>query len=111
MHFKWSFFHSRYLNKSNLICRDTSWSTVQHILFSVIRFSLTVENHDHALNNQTKPADEIGEVTVLTHDELQKQKKLDQKRRHGIVLWRCPITTLTYFCFEMGILLSDYKAR
>lgn len=69
------------------------------------------ENHDHALNNQTKEAGEIGEVTLVTEAELQKQKKLDQQKRHGIVLWRRPVTTLTYFCFEMGILLHDYKER
>lgn len=69
------------------------------------------ENHDHAFNNQTTTADEIGEVAVLTDDEMREQKKLDQKKRHGIVLWRRPITTLMYFCFELGILLHDYKDR
>ena len=72
-------------------------------------FSLTVEN-DHLINNQTPPSDGISDV-VVSEEEMRKQKKLDQKRRHGIVLWRRPIVTLTYFCLEMGILLHDYKER
>lgn len=69
------------------------------------------ENHDHVLNNQTKAVDEVSDVAVITEAELHRQKKLDQKRRHGIVLWRHPITTLTYFCLELGILLNDYTER
>ena len=72
--------------------------------------SPTAEN-DHVLNNHTTIDDDISEVTVLSEDEMRKQKKLDQKKRHGIVLWLRPITTLTYFCFELGILLRDYKER
>lgn len=66
---------------------------------------------DHMVNNHTTTDDNISEVTVLSEDEMRKQKKLDQKKRHGIVLWLRPITTLTYFCFELGILLRDYKER
>lgn len=68
-----------------------------------------VEN-DHVMNNQTAPSDVISDV-VMSEEEMRKQRKLDQKKRHGIVLWRHPIVTLTYFCFEMGILLHDYKER
>lgn len=69
----------------------------------------TAEN-DHVVNNQTVPVNGVSEG-VLSEDEMRAQRKLDQKRRHGIVLWRRPIVTLTYFCFEMGILLQDYKER
>ena len=71
--------------------------------------SPTAEN-DHVINNQSVPSDGVSDV-VMSEEEMQKQKKLDQKKRHGIVLWRHPIVTLTYFCFEMGILLHDYKER
>ena len=71
-------------------------------------FSLTVEN-DHMMNNQTAPSDGISDV--MSEEEIRKQRKLDQKKRHGIVLWRRPIVTLTYFCLETGILLHDYKER
>ncbi|KAL9980080.1 hypothetical protein ACROYT_G008623 [Oculina patagonica] len=66
--------------------------------------------NDHVVNNQTLPSNGISDV-VMSEEDMQKQKKLDQKKRHGIVLWRRPIVTLTYFCFEMGILLHDYKER
>ena len=72
-------------------------------------FSLTVEN-DHVMNNQTPLSDGITDV-VVSEEEMWKQRKLDQKRRHGIVLWRCPIVTLTYFCLETGLILHDYKER
>ena len=71
--------------------------------------SPTVEN-DHVMNNQTAPSDGISDI-VMSDEEMRKQRKLDQKKRHGIVLWRRPIVTLTYFCLEMGILLHDYKER
>ncbi|KAJ7375039.1 Vacuolar membrane protease [Desmophyllum pertusum] len=66
--------------------------------------------NDHVINNKTEPADAISDV-VMSEDEMRKQRKLDQKKRHSIVLWRRPIVTMTYFCFEMGILLRDYKER
>lgn len=72
-------------------------------------FSPTVES-DHVMNNQTAPSDIINDV-LTSDEEMRKQRKLDQKKRHGIVLWRRPIVTLTYFSFEMGILLHDYKER
>ena len=72
-------------------------------------FSLMLEN-DLVMNNQTAPSDGIS-TNGMSEEEMRKQRKLDQKKRHGIVLWRRPIVTLTYFCFEMGILLHDYKER
>lgn len=75
------------------------------------RNKMKQDGNDHITTNHTTAGDDIGEVVVLSEDEWQKQKKLDQKKRHGIVLWRRPITTLTYFCFELGILLHDYKER
>ena len=78
------------------------------ICFSMC-FSPTGEN-DHVMNNQTAPSGGISDV-VMSEEEMRKQRKLDQKKRHGIVLWRRPIVTFTYFCFEMAILLHDYKER
>lgn len=66
--------------------------------------------NDHVVKNQTMPINGVS-AGILTEDEMRAQKKIDQKRRQGIVLWRQPIVTLTYFCFEMGILLHDYKER
>ena len=60
--------------------------------------------------NQTVPVNGVS-AGVLSEDEIRAQKKIDQKRRQGIVLWRQPFLTLTYFSFEMGILLHDYKER
>lgn len=85
---------------------------VKLLICSFIQFSSSpTDGNDHITTNHTTAGDDIGEVVVLSEDEWQKQKKLDQKKRHGIVLWRHPITTLTYFCFELGILLHDYKER
>ena len=85
---------------------------VKQLICSFIQFeSSPTHGNDRITTNHTTAGDDIGEVMVLSEDEWQKQKKLDQKKRHGIVLWWRPITTLTYFFFELGILLHDYKER
>lgn len=85
---------------------------VKQLICSFIQFeSSPTDGNDRITTNHTTAGDDIGEVMVLSEDEWQKQKKLDQKKRHGIVLWWRPITTLTYFFFELGILLHDYKER
>ncbi|XP_073257303.1 vacuole membrane protein 1-like isoform X2 [Porites lutea] len=75
------------------------------------RNKMKQDGNDRITTNHTTAGDDIREVMVLSEDEWQKQKKLDQKKRHGIVLWWRPITTLKYFFFELGILLHDYKER
>ena len=71
----------------------------------------TDENHDYQLTSQTEIVYEISDNAGMTEAQFQMQKKLDQKRRRGIVLWLHPITTLKYFLLELGILLNDYTER
>ncbi|KAK2558269.1 Vacuole membrane protein 1 [Acropora cervicornis] len=69
------------------------------------------ENHDYQLTSQTELVYESSDDAGITEADFQMQKKLDQKRRRGIVLWLRPIITLKYFLLELGILLNDYTER
>ena len=71
----------------------------------------TGENHDYQLKSQTELVYESSDDAGITEADFQMQKKLDQRRRRGIVLWLRPIITLKHFLLELGILLNDYTER
>lgn len=83
---------------------------LERVIFIPSMFS-TGENHDYQLNSQTELVYESSDNAGITETDFQMQKKLDQRRRRGIVLWLRPITTLKYFLLELGILLNDYTER
>ena len=67
--------------------------------------------NDHIVAPAGEKARITDGLTADLEEEMERQRKLDQKRRHGIVLWRKPIITLQYFFLETIIVLNEYRGR
>ncbi|XP_031560842.1 vacuole membrane protein 1-like isoform X2 [Actinia tenebrosa] len=71
------------------------------------------ENNINLVQNSVDSSgiNDVNKKELDYEEEMRKQRKIDQRERHKIVLWRKPLTTLTYFFLEVLILLRDYKER